>query len=78
MQRRCGLGWSFGLQQYGPEWRDGRKAFQSQLHAGVMQKHRPALSREIHRFLRRLCADSAEWSHHLHLCVRPFTELRCL
>ncbi|EKM54957.1 uncharacterized protein PHACADRAFT_208499 [Phanerochaete carnosa HHB-10118-sp] len=63
----CGLSWSFGLQCYGPEWRDGRKAFQTQFHAGVVQKYRPALSREIYRFLRRLCANPAEWAHLLNL-----------
>ncbi|EKM47974.1 uncharacterized protein PHACADRAFT_215005 [Phanerochaete carnosa HHB-10118-sp] len=63
----CDLGWSFGLQRYGPEWRDGRKAFQSQFHANTVQKYRPALSREIYRFLRRLCTEPAGWEHHLHL-----------
>ncbi|EKM54955.1 uncharacterized protein PHACADRAFT_194981 [Phanerochaete carnosa HHB-10118-sp] len=63
----CGLNWSFGLKSYGPEWRAGRKAFQSVFHAGVVHKHRPTLTREVNRFLRRVCTDPKEWINHLHL-----------
>nr|BAL05183.1 cytochrome P450 [Phanerodontia chrysosporium] len=62
----CGLGWSFGLQRYGPEWRDGRKCFESQFNAHAVRKYRPALSREVSRFLRNLCTDPAAWEYHVH------------
>ena len=62
-------GWSFGLQRYGQEWRDGRKAFQSQFNAGAVKKYRSAFTTETHNFLRRLCNGPEEWMHHLHLYV---------
>ncbi|GJE99700.1 cytochrome P450 [Phanerochaete sordida] len=63
----CGLGWSFGLQRYGPEWRDGRKAAESQFNAHVVQRYRPALMLEVSRFLDRIRANPDTWRKHLKL-----------
>lgn len=61
---RCGLGWSFGLQQYGPEWRDGRKAFQREFHLNAAKNLRPAETREVHKFLNRILRNpEGFWSH---------------
>jgi hypothetical protein len=63
----CGFSWGFGTQRYGPEWRDGRKAFQLQFNPTAVKKYRAGTAYETHRFLRRTVADPEKWAHYLDL-----------
>ena len=65
--RRCGLNWSFGLQPYGPEWRDGRKAFQKVFHPNIVPRFRPLEVVEARKLLRRLLQTPDNFMAHLRL-----------
>lgn len=54
LARRVGFGWSFVLQSYGSEWRDGRKAFQHAFHPQTVAKYRSAEIRAGHALLKNL------------------------
>lgn len=61
---RCGLGWTFALQQYTPEWRDGRKAFHTEFNATAITTYRPAMLRETHKLLWSLLKSPEKFMSH--------------
>ena len=63
----CGWAWGFGVLRYGPEWRDGRKAYKSQYNATAVKEYRAGTVYEMNRFLRRTVADPEKWAHYLDL-----------
>lgn len=61
------MDWGFGLQPYGTEWRDGRKAFQRVFSANVVPMFRPTETVEARKLLRRLVHTPEDFISHLRL-----------
>lgn len=64
-----GLEWSFGVQKYSAEWRDGRKAFHHEFRHDVVQKYRPIETKGVHHLLRSLLRTPEEFKSHCQQCV---------
>lgn len=63
----CGMDWGFGLQPYGAEWRDGRKAFQRVFNPNIVPIFRPTEIAEARKLLRRLLRTPEDFISHLRL-----------
>lgn len=61
--------WSFSAQEYGDQWRRGRRLFHSGVHIGVVPKYQRLQIRSARAFLKQLRENSDD----LHASVR-----RCL
>lgn len=59
-----GMEWTFGLQKYGSEWRDGRKAFHHEFRPQVVHKFRPIETRGVHYLLRSLLKTPEDFMRH--------------
>jgi len=67
MQNSMGFGaWNFGLQEYGDQWRQGRRLFHSGVHQGIVSKYHSVQIRNARTFLKQLRENSDD----LHTSVR--------
>ena len=67
--RSCGLGWSFGLQPYGQEWRDGRRAFHHDFNINAVRKYRQVHVQEAHLLIRSILATPEKFMVHVQRYV---------
>jgi hypothetical protein len=59
------MDWNFGLIEYGPRWRNWRKAFHAYFNPQASEKFHPVEIEGIHRLLRNLLATPQDLVHHL-------------
>ena len=58
--------WNFGAQEYGDQWRQGRRLFHSAVHQGVVSKYQSVQIRSARELLKQLQKNSDD----LHATVR--------
>lgn len=63
------MAWMFVFMPYGPEWRDGRKAFQREFHPHGVTRYRPVETQHTHALLRRLATSPDKIFDHIHQYV---------
>lgn len=63
------MNWSFGLMQYGPEWRKHRRPFHQLVNGSVLPKSYPIFNEEILVLLRKLRDSPEDFKSHIQQCV---------
>lgn len=66
----------FTLMDYGPDWRQHRRAFHSQMNMGVVQRYEPAQLDVTRNLLRNILSSPQNLKKHIELYV-PISSLPC-
>lgn len=64
-----GWGWSFGMMNYGEQWKRHRKLFHQHFNQNAVDKYQHIQMRESRALLRRIRGNPEKFMDHIRMCV---------